>query len=55
MGQFKQEGEERKNAHFSQEEGRESLACLVGLRVHRVAQSEAKGKPLLSVEAWLKR
>ena len=46
---------EKKNAHFCKEGERESLACMEGLRVHGSAQSEAKGKPFLALEAWLKR
>ena len=55
MVQFKQGESRKKNAHFLHEEGRESLACMEELRGHGVAQSEAKGKPLLALEDWLKR
>ena len=48
-------GRREKNAHFLHEEGREILACMEELTVHGVAQIEAKGNPLLSLEAWLKR
>ena len=47
--------QEKKKAHFCLERGRESFACMEGLRVHGGAQSEAKGRPLLALEACFKR
>ena len=47
--------EREKNEPFFQEREGESLASMVGLRVHGVAQFGAKGKPLHFLKAWLKR